>query len=352
MKELLLICKLVRMSVFGAEEDILAGFGRPVIGPCINPEYSGTMPGDGINWPEVFADAGVNGVSAICYEAVKRLPPEYQPDFNLMVRWDLSAQGIREGYHHRHEVTRELRSILEKYGMDMLLLKGETLADNYPQPDIRESGDVDFVALPNYLAANSMFRSLGIKLKFQQKHSSFSYKGVHFENHTLEHTGGYNRTHRRTMALLREALPNAVRRADGCLELDPVTSAVFVVKHTAQHICYSGGRIPLRMLLDLALVLKRHPAVLEAWDPKLGQVGLERFAEVMLCVADTLLETGFRNGWGRKDKRLSNRFIRYFLTDSPRAMRYFVKFGYLPLTVSETVRICIEKIKRLINYRP
>ena len=106
------------------------------------------------------------------------------------------------------------------------------------------------------------------------------------------------------------------------------------------------------MLLDLALVLKRHPAVLEAWDPKLGQVGLERFAEVMLCVADTLLETGFRNGWGRKDKRLSNRFIRYFLTDSPRAMRYFVKFGYLPLTVSETVRICIEKIKRLINYRP
>ena len=323
MEELLTICRLVRMSVFGTEEDIPKG----------------------ADWQKIFSDAGFNGVSALCYEAVKRLPPDRQPDFSLMLRWDLSSQVIREGFRHRHDVTQELRGILESKGIPMLLLKGETLAENYPRPDLRECGDVDFVALPNYLAANSMFRSLGIKLKFQQKHSSFSYKGVHFENHTLEHTGGYNRTHRRTMALLREALPNAVRRADGCLELDPVTSAVFVVKHTAQHICYSGGRIPLRMLLDLALVLKRHPAVLEAWDPKLGQVGLERFAEVMLCVADTLLETGFRNGWGRKDKRLSNRFIRYFLTDSPRAMRYFVKFGYLPLTVSETVRICIEKMR-------
>lgn len=64
MDELLVICQLVRMSVFGTEEDI------PI----------------GINWHKVFGDAAINGVSAICYEAVKRLPADRQPDFGLMVR--------------------------------------------------------------------------------------------------------------------------------------------------------------------------------------------------------------------------------------------------------------------------
>ena len=91
MEELLVICKLVRMSIFGTEEDIPT---------CVN-------------WSKVFADAGVNGVSAICYEAVKRLPADRQPDFDLLLRWDLSAQEIREGFHHRHEVTQELRALLE-----------------------------------------------------------------------------------------------------------------------------------------------------------------------------------------------------------------------------------------------
>ena len=53
------------MSVFGTEEDIPAS----------------------VNWPKVFADAGVNGVSAICYEALKRLTADRQPDFGLMLCW-------------------------------------------------------------------------------------------------------------------------------------------------------------------------------------------------------------------------------------------------------------------------
>ena len=52
------------MSVFGSEEAILTG----------------------INWSEVFRDAGVNGVSALCYEAVKRLPAERQPNVDLLLR--------------------------------------------------------------------------------------------------------------------------------------------------------------------------------------------------------------------------------------------------------------------------
>ncbi|MCQ2185034.1 MAG: nucleotidyltransferase family protein, partial [Bacteroidales bacterium] len=113
------------MAVFGTEEAIPA---------CIN-------------WQKVFEDAGVNGVSAICYEAVKKLPKTQQPPFELMLRWDVSALGLQQGFGHRHNVTEKFRELLEQHGLRMLLLKGETLADNYPDPSLRECGDVDFIAL-------------------------------------------------------------------------------------------------------------------------------------------------------------------------------------------------------------
>lgn len=327
MEELQIICKLVRMALFGTEE---------AIPTCVN-------------WPKVFADAGVNGVSAICYEAVKRLPAECQPDFNLMLRWDLSVQGIREGFHHRHEVTQEFRGLLESRDIEMLLLKGETLADYYPEPDLRESGDVDFVARTGFEECNALVESLGIEVKSQEKHTSFVYKGVHFENHTLEPTGGYNRVHHKTMSLIREEISRAVRRTDGCLELGPTTQAVYVVKHTAQHICYSGGKIALKMLLDLALLLRRHPGILEEWEPVLRKVGLYRFSRVMLCATDQLLGTGFQKEWTIHTQRRAKRFTHLFLTESNPYLRYFAKLGFLPLWPSEILRLWFEKAVSLLS---
>ena len=337
MKVLLVISKLVKMSVFGTREDIPAG----------------------VNWTKVFTDAGVNGVSALCYEAVKTLPQDKQPDFDLMLRWDLSVQGLREGFRRRHEATQQLRTLMESKNLQMLLLKGESLAANYPDPELRESGDVDFVALANderagaFDECNDLALGLGIDVNFesQRKHSSFIYDGVHFENHNLENTKGYNRVHHRTFALVKESLPDAVRRPDGCLELDSVTAAVFVVKHTAQHLCYSGGRIALRMLLDLALLLKAHPGITDEWEPALKKAGLEKFADVMLCATDLLLGTAFRTDWSEGARRRTWRFIRLSLTDSPRATRYFAKFFYLPLRPSEVMTLWLKKAGKMLGMR-
>lgn len=318
------------MSVFGSKEDIP----------------------DGVNWPEVFADAGVNGVSAICYEAVRVLPADRRPDFDLILRWDLSAQCLREGFRQRNQCTQDLRSLLEGAGMQMLLLKGESFADNYPQRELRECGDVDFVGLPDFEACNDLLESHGIKLtRVHRKHATFMYRGVFFENHTLEPERGYNRVHRRTIELVREALPGAVRRDDGCLEPDSVTQAVFLLKHIAQHVCYCGGRIPLRMILDLALLLRRHPEVQDQWEDALRKVGLLGFSELMLCASDCLLCTAFRAEWSGRELRRAWRFIRLCLTDSNRAVRYFGKFRFLPLRPWEVLGLCLGRAGRIFGRK-
>ena len=304
-----------------------------------------------VNWPKVFADAGINGVSAICYEAVKRLPEDRQPDFDLMLRWDLSAQEIREGFHHRHEVTQKLRSLLEGKGFSMLLLKGETLADYYPQPDLRESGDVDFIALPDPAGCIDFISSLGITVVPQKTHTSFVYEGIHFESHPLElEEAGYE-VDRKTFKMLKEAQPDNVVREDGCLELAPVIQAVFTVKHISQHANYMGGRVSVRMLLDLALLLRRHGEILNEWEPELRQTGLYRFSRILLCTIDRLFGTRFRNGRNLCRRLEAKCFSYIFLTDSKGFFRSVIKFAFLPLRTSEFIRVLYEKAGRTLTRR-
>ena len=56
------------------------------------------------DWGKVLECAHYQGVVAICYEAVKRLPAELQPDFATMLRWDVSAEGVKSSFESRRKV--------------------------------------------------------------------------------------------------------------------------------------------------------------------------------------------------------------------------------------------------------
>ncbi|MCQ2127627.1 MAG: nucleotidyltransferase family protein [Bacteroidaceae bacterium] len=303
------------MSVFGSEEDIPTG----------------------INWSEVFRDASVNGVSALCYEAVRRLPAERQPNVDLLLRWQLSARSIREQFRYRHDVTRSLFDILNEKGIRTLLLRGETLACNYPDPELRESSLVGFTALTDTRTCDSLLWSHGIAVSSQRNLSSFTYKGVRFENYNLD-----------------ESLPLAVRRSDGCLEPDPVTQAVLVVMHIARQVRCSDERIPLKALLDLALLLCHYPDIVESWEPKLREVRLHRFSRVMLCATDMLLATdrpsepmhradSDHSKWNRRTMRRARKFIRIFMTDNNVNARHLARHAFLPPRIWEWLRIMFER---------
>ena len=303
------------MSVFGSEEDIPTG----------------------INWPKVFRDASVNGVSALCYEAVRRLPAERQPNVDLLLRWQLSARSIREQFRYRHDVTRSLFDILNEKGIRTLLLRGETLACNYPDPELRESSLVGFTALTGTRTCDSLLWSHGIAVSSQRNLSSFTYKGVRFENYNLD-----------------ESLPLAVRRSDGCLEPDPVTQAVLVVMHIARQVRCSDERIPLKALLDLALLLCHYPDIVKSWEPKLREVRLHRFSHVMLCATDMLLATdrpsepmhgtdSDHSKWNRRTMRRARKFIRIFMTDNNVNARHLARHAFLPPRIWEWLRIMFER---------
>ena len=324
---LAIICTLIRRRVWGSKDPV--------------PE--------GIDWNAVLLESARNGVSAICCEAASALPSSFGPDFQTLLTWDLSVRVLKDGFRKRHEATQDMRALLESNGMRMLLLKGESFASVYPEPSLRECGDVDFMVFDRYADFLSLSERLGIKLDDSQgKHSEFEYEGVVFECHTHVPDRKFNLCDYRTRTLVRDSFDKAVLRDDGCWELDPVVQAVFSVKHTAQHICYSGGRAIVRMLLDLALYLQKHKDVPGMWDEALEYTGLAEFAETELCVIRKLFGVDFSRsgkGWSRRTERRAERFIGLFLVDDVcLGYRYFAKFAFLPLSAPEVLRIIGGKL--------
>lgn len=298
------------------------------------------------DWNKVLECAHEQGVVAICYEAVKRLPTELQPDFGIMLRWDVSAEEIKSSFESRRKVKEHLRDLFSSIGERMLLLKGETLADHYPHPEMRECGDIDIMLPEGYEKGNRLVESKGIEVDCSNsKHTAFFYEGEDVELHDPVPHPSYNRNDYLTECLVAESLGDAVLRPDGCWELSPLVMAVHAVNHIALHL-YMGEKVPLKMLADIALLLKAHPEVVRQWEPALDRTGLAKFSQTVLRAMDTLFATAFSDGGG------SERFIRLFVhQEGTRLSQILGKYRYIPRKPQEAVREIVAKFTRVIRHR-
>lgn len=298
------------------------------------------------DWNKVLECAHEQGVVAICYEAVKRLPTELQPDFGIMLRWDVSAEEVKSSFASRRKVKEHLRDLFSSIGERMLLLKGETLAGHYPHPEMRECGDIDIMLPEGFEKGNSLVESKGIEVDCSNsKHTVFFYEGEEVELHDPAPHTSYNRNDYLTECLVSESMDEAVLRPDGCWELSPLVMAVHAVNHIALHL-YMGEKVPLKMLADIALLLKAHPEVLQQWGPALDSTGLKKFSRAILRTMDTLFATAFSDGGG------SGRFIRLFVRqEGTKLSQILGKYRYIPRRPRETVREIFSKFTRVIRHR-
>lgn len=288
------ISKLVRSVLFGTEEDVPAG----------------------VNWRKVFDDSITNRVSTICLAGVMRLPEEERPGPALLNEWEQHVSKLKDDYNYRHEATLELKTLLEENGIRMLLLEGETLAENYPIQYFRECNVVKFI-LPIYSNKLVMIlRSNGVAVRYRSGLISFEFKGVRFECLMLRRSSGFGHYHPQVIPLMKLGLFNTKERPDGCLDYDPETKALYAVECASDIIRKSGGRMNMRILVDLAMLLRRYPYILLTWEGQLRKTGLDRFADTMLCSMDQLLHTGIKDNWSFLTRVRAKKFTRLLLSDS------------------------------------
>lgn len=307
---------------------------------------------EGTDWPSVLGAAADHGLTAVCKAALGRIPAGRGPDFQTALQWEVSSRNVLADFDRRHSAKTALARLFGEHGIRTLVLKGETLADNYPRPQERECGDIDIMLFDDFERGNDIVTGLGIALdRSNSKHTVFEFEGVEVENHDPVPHPGYNRNDYATELLVSARLGQAVSRADGCWELPPETAAVYIVNHTALHL-HMNLRVSLKMLLDLALLLTRHPEVPGQWKSDLESTGLTRFAGVLLAASDLLFDTAFSSANDPRTARLARRFIRrYILCEGSRAARFFGQYAFVPRRPRELAAELVSKTKRYLKHR-
>ena len=208
-------------------------------------------------WQRLIENAASMGVLAIAFDALpkgKALPGLSK---ELMIRWGLSVLRFEDRNRRQREALRELISTFREHQIEVLLLKGLGLAENYPLPAHRECGDLDIYLFGDYEKGNQVIEALGIVVdRESSKHSSFFFKGIPVENHLSFLDVTFTPTDKNLEAHL-----NRIFKEQGyeTITIDDITvripspdfTSLFLVRHNITHFLATG--LVLRHFCDMAL---------------------------------------------------------------------------------------------------
>ena len=209
------------------------------------------------DWKSCSSLASRQGVLALAWDGLKRLPEELQPYKGLKISWALAVEDYEKRYKRYCRAIGELSSFYKEHGVVLVQLKGVGLSTYYSIPEHREGGDIDIYTSPTELA-DSLMEAQGIEVDHSHpKHSHFSYQGIPIENHvTVLDAGRCPLTQKVEDLLHRNLDPQTVKLPTGDKVSIPSDrfNLIFVGYHAISH--YGCG-LSLHHLYDWACLLKK-----------------------------------------------------------------------------------------------
>ena len=222
------------------------------------------------DWSKCCSLAIEQGVMALAWDGILKLPKEQMPPQELKIAWALAVEKYERKYEYYCQIASDLSDFYLQHGIVMVQLKGVGLSTYYNKPSHREGGDIDiicFSANQDKLSdeearplADKLMEEQGIEVEYthSEKHSNFYYKGIPIENHYTLLDVKTHHLIRSAEALLRACMtPRAVEILDGkYINIpSPEFNTLFVVIHAAQH--YGHG-LALHHLYDWACIIQKY----------------------------------------------------------------------------------------------
>jgi len=208
------------------------------------------------------------------------------PD-DIKSQWQIYSNFSAKRFDAQLMALTQLSAILEAENVRMMVLKGIGLALCYPQPQLRECGDIDIFCYGDYDKVNEFVVSSGQDKnarETEEKHFGFEINGIEVENHRKFCTEN-NRANIFVGKVLMEMSaeePSQDPRLPGILFPSIQMGALHLVVHTLSHLWWSG--ITLRHLCDVTAYFRRHKADINFAQLRsvLAEAGLEKSAALML----------------------------------------------------------------------
>lgn len=253
-----------------------------------------SLPAEEIDWEQMMEEAKAQSVELLLFQVISdikdRLPEEiYNKMFTVARRRTASNMRVEFGQM-------ELVGVLEQENYPYVILKGETAAANYPEPELRLLGDVDFLVPQEHTAAIAQkMQQLGYQHSWEpgDYHQVLEKPGACLEMH-MEiagiPTGKYREPVKSYMASIYEKSIRMDRGYGAFCAPAPEHQAMIFLLHMQHHVVEAG--MGLRHIMDWACFVNR-TASEDFWQarflPLLKNIGLYHFAAIITKMASLYL---------------------------------------------------------------
>lgn len=222
------------------------------------------------DWDTIGRLAMLQTVGPLAVKGATTLPAHLLPP----KEWQLKGYALTERNRRTHRLldscVAETFTRLEDAGFSPVLLKGQAYARAYPDPALRQCGDIDIYVGPDaYRAAAEAAERLGWgnggKFSPYAKHYNCSIRGVEVELHRVAARLSSLTADRRFHQWSECELASGVHLEIGGKEVavpSPLFDVVFVFLHMFHHFFYGG--VGLRQVCDWTMLLHTHAATIDS----------------------------------------------------------------------------------------
>ena len=240
------------------------------------------------DWKVVYHTCRHQGMTAVLFDFVRQLPKSEAPDKALLMEWLSAATAVEQTMQRMQVTAGEFAEAMEKREIPVVVLKGIAFAQYYPNPLLRECGDLDCYMMGKKEEGDLATLELGGTMEEAgYKHSHLIYKGLTIENHRFFTDFDNTPTGMLTEQVLGELMQEAHTYIGGSKLCCPSANfnALFLLKHAQGHFIDEGIR--MRHVLDWALFLREKQEEVD-WSkvlPMLEVTHTAQFAGVMTAIA-------------------------------------------------------------------
>lgn len=96
-----------------------------------------------VDWKEVIGLAQKQGVLAIAFDALEKVPAVLRPSKNILLEWFGRVNTMEQVYELYVNTIKDLGRLVCRNGLYMMVMKGYGCSLHYPKPNHRPCGDID-----------------------------------------------------------------------------------------------------------------------------------------------------------------------------------------------------------------
>ena len=135
-------------------------------------------------WERVFILARQQTVTGIAFRGLDYLPEESAPPMVVAAKWMAHADRIEQSNRIKNGTVAKLYGHFASVGVEAVLQKGQGVAAMYPEPLLRECGDIDLY-FPGHDGVSDPLAGIPGAVRKKQPDNSWSYlvDGIVVEHH-------------------------------------------------------------------------------------------------------------------------------------------------------------------------